>query len=102
MGLFGFPKVVGKAAAKTPIFDQLAEEMEVIFVDKKSENSRQETLNAITAHCKGWDVGKRSLLIFPERTTTNGEEVIELRKGAFVPGAPVRPVIMVYNNNNKG
>merc|ERR1711972_949431 len=40
--------------------------------------------------------GQRPMLIFPEGTTTNGEDLLDFRKGAFVSGMPVRPAIIVY------
>mmetsp|Transcript_64682 Transcript_64682/g.95642 ORF Transcript_64682/g.95642 Transcript_64682/m.95642 type:complete len:411 (+) Transcript_64682:30-1262(+) len=36
----------------------------------------------------------RPLLIFPEGTTGNGSSIISFRSGSFVPGAPVKPVLV--------
>merc|ERR1719433_1453745 len=71
-------------------------EMEVVFVDQGSGDLMKATLDATSAHCASWEVGSRPLLMFPEGTTTNGEELMDFKKGAFVSGAPVRPVIIVY------
>jgi 1-acyl-sn-glycerol-3-phosphate acyltransferase len=98
--LFGAPKIVAKAEARnTPIMGKLLEEMETVFVDRGSENSRQTTLNAIEEHCRAWVEGSRPLLIFPEGTTTNGESPLQFKKGAFAPGVPVRPVLLVYTGH---
>lgn len=36
------------------------------------------------------------VVCFPEGTTTNGKYLIHFHRGAFVPGAPVKPVILRY------
>lgn len=36
------------------------------------------------------------LLIFPEGTTTNGRCMVHFRRGAFVGGVPVQPVVLRY------
>jgi len=36
------------------------------------------------------------LVVFPEGTTTNGKYLIHFHTGAFVPGKPVQPVIIIY------
>eukprot|EP00929_Paragymnodinium_shiwhaense_P000909 TRINITY_DN101102_c0_g1_i1.p1 TRINITY_DN101102_c0_g1~~TRINITY_DN101102_c0_g1_i1.p1 ORF type:complete len:516 (-),score=127.30 TRINITY_DN101102_c0_g1_i1:45-1568(-) len=95
--LFGAPKVLAKAGAKqTPIFGKLMEEMDTIFVDRQDPDSRQETMRAIRGHCTSWRDGDRPLLIFPEGTVSNGEGILPFKKGAFVSGVPVRPVVIVY------
>lgn len=95
--VFGAPKIVAmKGAQRTPIIGKLMEEMEVVFVDRGEKGSRQATLDAIVQHCSAWTPGGRPLLIFPEGTTTNGEDLISFKRGAFVAGAPVRPVLIVY------
>jgi len=97
-GKLGAPRVVAMAATrKVPIVGKIMEEMDVIFVDRKDKASREMTKEAIREHCSSWQPGDRPLLIFPEGTTTNGREIIPFRKGAFEPGVPVRPVLIVYN-----
>eukprot|EP00931_Biecheleriopsis_adriatica_P122938 TRINITY_DN97995_c0_g1_i1.p1 TRINITY_DN97995_c0_g1~~TRINITY_DN97995_c0_g1_i1.p1 ORF type:complete len:413 (+),score=67.87 TRINITY_DN97995_c0_g1_i1:49-1287(+) len=95
--VFGAPKVVAMAGSKkVPVAGKLMEEMDVIFVERGDKNSRQATLDAIEGHCSSWQPGQRPLLIFPEGKTTNGEGVIDFKKGAFVAGKPVRPVLIVW------
>jgi lysophosphatidylcholine acyltransferase/lyso-PAF acetyltransferase len=38
------------------------------------------------------------LLIFPEGTTTNRSCLIKFKPGAFIPGLPVQPIAVKYNN----
>jgi lysophosphatidylcholine acyltransferase/lyso-PAF acetyltransferase len=95
--IFKSPKIVAMAGTrKLPVVGKLMEEMETIFVERGDGKSRQKTLDAIEQHCTAWTPGSRPLLIFPEGTTSNGEGVLEFKKGAFVAGKPVRPVILVY------
>lgn len=70
-----------------------------MFVDSGKSDSRHTTLDAIVGHCREWQPGQRPLLIFPEGTMTNGHEVVDFKKGAFVAGLPVRPTIVVYTGH---
>merc|ERR1712226_1434129 len=70
--------------------------MDTVFVDRSDGDSRHATMEAIKTHCSEWCLGQRPMLIFPEGTTTNGEGILEFKKGAFVAGVPVRPVLLVY------
>merc|ERR1719188_1526966 len=93
----GFPRVVAMAGSrKVPIVGKLMEEMDCVFVDRSSNDSRRSTLEAITQHCASWTPGRRSMMIFPEGTTSNGQGLLPFRRGAFAAGLPVRPVILVY------
>jgi lysophosphatidylcholine acyltransferase/lyso-PAF acetyltransferase len=38
----------------------------------------------------------RPMLLFPEGTTTNGHYMLQFRKGAFLAGLPLQPVIIRY------
>lgn len=98
--VFDAPKVVAVAGAKKmPIFGKLMEEMDVIFLDKSTRSGFQAASEAIKDHCSRWRRGDRSLLIFPEGGTTNGADLKQFKKGAFLSGAPVRPVLMVYTGS---
>merc|ERR1711877_98200 len=79
-----------------PIIGKLMEEAEAVFVNRGDDKSRNATLEHIRKHAEKWKPGRRPMLIFPEGTTTNGESLLTFRKGAFIPGMPVRPVIIVY------
>mmetsp|Transcript_48055 Transcript_48055/g.128152 ORF Transcript_48055/g.128152 Transcript_48055/m.128152 type:complete len:362 (+) Transcript_48055:84-1169(+) len=93
----GFPRVVAMAGTrKVPIVGRLMEDMDCVFVDRSSSDSRQATLEAIGQHCASWAPGGRPMLIFPEGTTSNGQGILPFRRGAFAAGAPVRPVLLVY------
>lgn len=84
---------------QVPVIGKFMEEMDVLFVDRASGNSRQQTLEAISGHCQTWTTGQPPLLIFPEGMTSNGEGLLDFKKGAFVSGLPVRPIIMVYTGH---
>lgn len=94
---FGAPKIVAMEETRNlPIVGKIMQEMDVVFVDRKSETSRQETKEAIKEHCRSWEPGQRPLLIFPEGLTGSGHGMRSFKTGAFVPGVPVRPVILMY------
>jgi len=97
MNSLGAPKFVAKAGVRhVPVVGRLAADMDTIFVKREDANSRGATLEAIKGHCTNWKPGDRSLLIFPEGTTSTQQDLLPFRKGAFVSGVPVRPVLLRY------
>jgi len=93
------PRVVAMSGSrKAPVVGKLMEEMDVIFVDRNRQDSREATLAAIGEHNVRWKPGDRPLLIFPEGGTTNGEGLKDFKKGAFAAGMPVRPMLLVYTS----
>lgn len=59
-------------------------------------------IKAILDHGERWRRGDAPLTVFPESTTTNGKTVIPFKKGVFLPGKPVRPVLLYYANGLVG
>ncbi|CAE7427291.1 lpcat1, partial [Symbiodinium natans] len=68
-------------------------------VDRSDPKSRSATIKAIEDHVASWKHGKQPLLLFPEGTTSNGESLLEFKKGAFVPGVAVRPAVLCYTGS---
>lgn len=98
--LFGAPRVLAKEGTlKTPLIGFFAEEIGVIEVNRDDKASRTATMEAIREHVSEWKLGSRPLLLFPEGTTSNGDALLPFKKGAFVPGAPVRPVVLTYTGS---
>lgn len=97
---FGAPRVVAMAKCRRiPVLGGLMEQMDTVFVDPRDADSRQKTADAILGHCAGWQSGQRPLLVFPEGTMTNGQGLVDFKKGAFLAGVPVRPVVLVYTGH---
>lgn len=98
--IFGAPRVIAKAGTlQLPIIGRFAREIGVIEVDRGCRDSRAAALGAIVAHSRGWKPGQQPLLLFPEGTTSNGADLLDFKKGAFVPGMPVRPVVICYTGD---
>ncbi|CAE7372727.1 LPCAT1, partial [Symbiodinium pilosum] len=94
------PKIIAMAeVASWPLFGQLCQELEMIWVDRSSAESRQAAKEAIASHAAEWKRGDRSLLIWPEGTTSNGQGIKDFKQGAFLPAAPVRPVLIKYTGD---
>lgn len=67
-----------------------------IAVDRGASGARTgpsvvEQLKERAAHAE-----RNQCVVFPEGTTSNGRHLLKFRRGAFVPGAPVKPVIISY------
>ena len=41
---------------------------------------------------------RRPLAVFPEGTVGNGKAMLPFKTGAFLPGVPVQPLLIKYNN----
>lgn len=69
-----------------------------MFLSTRNDpNSRQNTIRQIvdrSSSSQEWP----QVLIFPEGTCTNRSCYIPFRPGAFLPGVPVQPVILRYEN----
>jgi len=97
--VLGAPRIVAmKGTSQVPLLGQLAKEIDVIFVDREDKDARKNTVNAIKDHTKDWEPGDRALLLFPEGTTSNGRGLRPFKVGAFIPGVPVRPVLIAYDS----
>jgi len=94
------PKLMAMAeVASWPLFGQLCQDMDMVWVDRKSEESRRAAREAIDIHSREWQDGDRPLLLWPEGTTSNGQGIKEFKSGAFSPGVPVRPVVIKYTGD---
>ncbi|KNC52754.1 uncharacterized protein AMSG_08636 [Thecamonas trahens ATCC 50062] len=104
------PAFVSAACARhVPIIGPIATSLRCLFVDFDAGAPATSLSAAIAARVGSYrspgadaDVGERDdetavpLAIFPEGTTTNGTALLRFRTGAFVPLAPVLPVIIEY------
>ena len=73
------------------IFDQKSTYYQIFL------NFRQTTAKAIIERYqenKGWP----QLLICPEGMTTNRKALLPFKRGAFLPGKPIQPILIRYPN----
>jgi 1-acyl-sn-glycerol-3-phosphate acyltransferase len=91
--------VVAKAEiAKWPLVGLSANIVGTIFVKREEKSSREEAAKAIS---DALHHGK-SILVFPEGTTSAGPGTIPFRRrsfdAAFIAGVPVQPIALWYEN----
>jgi len=96
------PSPVSKLEVRSiPIFGSLCVALQTIFVDRKDAHtgphSRKACIDNINLRSKK-SSGFPRVVLFPEGTTTNGKALMEFKKGAFIPGEPVTPVLLTYTN----
>lgn len=77
-----------------PIFRDL----NIALVDREDKNSKKTAIEVLVAHAKVWKDGDRPFCVFSEGTFGSGRDVLPFRRGAFVPGRPVQPVVIQYRN----
>jgi len=96
--LMGAPSVVAKAETNAlPFWGNLIAYTQPLLVHRTDPDSRAKTINTMRMRSEG-NRGWQQVLIFPEGTCTNRSALITFRLGAFIPGVPVQPVILRYNN----
>jgi len=98
VAVMGAPSVVAKAETnKIPFFGSLIKYTQPLLVHRTDPDSRKNTVNTMKERSEA-GAGWQQVLIFPEGTCTNRSCLITFRLGAFIPGVPVQPVILRYNN----
>lgn len=93
------PTIVAMSPMKSvPVLGTILKAMQTIFVDRVgTRDKKQVVLDKMLdrTSCPGWP----PIMIFPEGTTTNGTALITFKRGAFVLGVPVQPVVLNYKKN---
>lgn len=96
--IMGAPSVVAKAETSAiPFWGSIIRYTQPVLVHRNDPNSRQNTIRQIVERSdknESW----QQVLIFPEGTCTNRSSFIPFRPGAFLPGVPIQPVILRYDN----
>jgi len=90
---------VAKAEVKKmPLVGWGASAVNTVYVDRSSKESRKKTKDEIAARLKNG----RSVIIFPEGTTGDGNGLLPLKPGMFFTAAeegfPIIPVAIFYEN----
>lgn len=92
---------VAKAEVKKmPLVGWGASSVNTVYVDRNDKESRQKTKNEISNRIKNG----RSVIIFPEGTTGDGNGLLPLKPGMFFnaaeAGFPIIPVAIFYENSD--
>ncbi|CAD7943911.1 unnamed protein product [Amoebophrya sp. A25] len=92
-----YPRVMAKLEIRSvPMIGDYMNDMGAIWVERESADGRSAAMKAIQDHIDWWRPGKKSMLVFPEGSTTSGNSVGEFKNGIFRPGLPVRPIVLLY------
>ncbi|CAL9149856.1 lysophospholipid acyltransferase LPEAT2-like [Musa acuminata AAA Group] len=90
-----FPTMVASESHDAlPFVGTIVRAMQVIYVDRFSQQSRKLAIHEIKRKASSNDFPR--IMLFPEGTTTNGRFLISFRLGAFIPGFPIQPVVVRY------
>lgn len=87
------------AVQHLPLVGRIAKAIGCIFVVRDSAASRAETKLAIAKRFAS-NVCKCQLVVFPEGSTTNGESLLQFRRGAFEACVPIQPVFIEFADFN--
>eukprot|EP00887_Chlorella_sp_A99_P007753 scaffold20.g7753.t1 len=97
-----FPSFVARdKTASMPLVGVISQMMGCIYVDREHSDPSQPGVSALVkgrmeAMARGEQPLARSILLFPEGTTTNGHHLLPFKTGAFLAGVPVQPVVIRY------
>ena len=84
-----------------PGVNKLSQMMDCIEVDRfGSKESKKKSLNKMMTHQKLFKEGKKRkpLIIFPEGMTSNGNQIMDFKHGAFIGEYSIRPIILRYRS----
>lgn len=99
------PGFIAKASVKgVPAVGAAATAVGTMFMDRRDKNRRSELFDMIKERTDRCEIGEAGpLMVFPEGCSTNGNYVIQFKKGAFANLKPVKPYISrahCYVGNN--
>jgi len=80
-----------------PVAGPLGRLNQVVYVSRSDRNSRRQAVDEITKRARNGNWPQ--IIIFPEGTMTNTSSLIKFKHGAFIPGVPVQPVFLEFNNS---
>eukprot|EP00096_Caligus_rogercresseyi_P016400 TRINITY_DN903_c1_g1_i4.p1 TRINITY_DN903_c1_g1~~TRINITY_DN903_c1_g1_i4.p1 ORF type:complete len:301 (+),score=92.22 TRINITY_DN903_c1_g1_i4:612-1514(+) len=91
------PSIVNRYENRNiPFIGKCIRMTESIFVTREAANSRQATVQEIVRRVR--DPSWPKMALFPEGSTSNRTALMPFKKGAFVSGSPVQPVVIRYPN----
>ncbi len=83
--------------AQIPLVGLIIKCLQPIFVTRENSRKKEAVINEIKKRVERTSPWPQ-LFVFPEGTTTNRKCLISFKPGAFIPGMPVQPVVIKYNN----
>eukprot|EP00798_Chlamydomonas_sp_ICE-L_P010769 gene10769-biopygen10885 len=100
-----WPAFVAKEGIdKVPIVGYISQHIGCIYamlaIKETSKSAAVQLKDRISAKAIDPTSSVRPMLVFPEGTTTNGRYLCKFKTGAFLAGAPVRPVVMHFLNQD--
>eukprot|EP00798_Chlamydomonas_sp_ICE-L_P013063 gene13063-biopygen2929 len=100
-----WPAFVAKEGIdKVPIVGYISQHIGCIYamraIKETSKSAAVQLKDRIAAKAIDPTSSVRPMLVFPEGTTTNGRYLCKFKTGAFLAGAPVRPVVMHFLNQD--
>ncbi|GBG34814.1 Lysophosphatidylcholine acyltransferase [Hondaea fermentalgiana] len=91
------PSFVAKADLTETFVGPVLKAMQTILVDRENISSRHLAAEAILQRADRTGTWRRRLAVYPEGTCTNRTSLIQFRRGAFEPLAPVQPAVLQWN-----
>ena len=101
MAIYGCGFISKEGVKNLPVFGKIAKGLQSIFVNRKNDNSKQNTFEQILKRQKEFFEGKNVLpfMIFPEGTTDSGRHLLTFKRGAFSSLLPIKPNVILPNLN---
>jgi len=93
-----FPSAVSRIEnLNAPFAAAISKAAQLIFVKREKKSSRKATIEAINTRAlsREWP----QLIIFPEGVITNRSSIVDFKCGPFIPGVPVQPVAIEFQNS---
>lgn len=82
--------------AHAPLIGTIGKGLNCLFIERSQGGSSSQVRDEILKRAQA-EERQSPIAIFPEGTTTNNAFLISFRRGAFLAGQPVKPVILKYH-----
>ena len=95
---------IGLSAAENrnfPIMGSMMIAFQTIFMDRESTDKSAGKMAKNAINVRALDNRYPRLQIYPEGNTCNGSQLCAFKLGAFMPGLPVQPMVIRYNDQSK-
>ncbi|KAK2943054.1 putative Lysophospholipid acyltransferase LPEAT1 [Blattamonas nauphoetae] len=93
--------VIGEIIAKNGFLGPLSRSINCVSVDRDSGGNSQSLLSTLKKRLVAPDTGRKFPVVcmFPEGATGNGHTLNYFHSGAFVPGEPLQPILLLYHEH---
>ena len=91
-----FTGIAAANEGKRPLVGTFYKILDYLFIDYNNPDSRRNCAKSLIHRAKSDDWKDHKILLMCEGTTNNGTHITQCKKGAFMAGQPVQPIVLEF------